>query len=55
MTYEDTEASQAAVNWFNGKTFGSNTIKVSIAERKAPAGGFGKKRGGGRGGGRCNY
>ena len=50
MTYEDAEASQAAVDWFNGKQFGSNSIKVSIAQRKAPEEGFGG-RGRGRGGG----
>ena len=54
ITYEDCEASQAAVNWFNGKEFdSSHTIKVSIAQRKAPEGGFqkgGRGRGRGRGG-----
>jgi len=60
VTYEDTEAGSAAVTWFNGKKYGENEIKVSIAERKAPPGGFTKRgggggfrgRGGGRGGGR---
>lgn len=50
ITYEDCEASQAAVNWFNGKEFdSSHVMKVSIAQRKAPEGGF-QKRGRGRGG-----
>lgn len=55
ITYEDCEASQAAVSWFNGKEFdSSHTMKVSIAQRKAPEGGFqkGRGRGRGRGGGK---
>lgn len=52
VTYEDAQASQAAVDWFNGKEFNGNTIKVSIAQRKAPEGGFGRGRGGGGGRGR---
>ncbi|XP_066923175.1 RNA-binding protein cabeza-like isoform X2 [Clytia hemisphaerica] len=52
ITYDDCDASQAAVSWFNGKEYdSSHVLKVSIAQRKAPEGGF-QKRGGGRGGGR---
>lgn len=53
ITYDDCDASQAAVSWFNGKEYdSSHVLKVSIAQRKAPEGGFQKRGGGGRGGGR---
>ena len=52
VTYDDQEAATSAVSWFNGKDFDGETIKVSIAQRKAPEGGFGRGRGRGGGGGR---
>ncbi|XP_077995332.1 uncharacterized protein LOC144448872 isoform X11 [Glandiceps talaboti] len=67
ITYDDTSAAKAAIDWFNGKPFGNSgpEIKVELAQRKAwvpPHGnrggdrnrGFRGGRGGdrGRGGGR---
>lgn len=34
ITYDDCETAKAAINWFNEKDFGGNTIKVEIATRK---------------------
>jgi RNA recognition motif-containing protein len=60
VSYEDPHTAPAAVNWFHGKDYQGNTLKVSLAEKKksdVPAetsgrGGFGGDRGrGGRGGG----
>lgn len=57
VTYEDDQAAQAAIGWFNDKEVLSNVVKVSLATRRASAfggrGGFRGGRGGsrGRGGG----
>ena len=47
VTYEDVEAARSAIDWFSGKEFGGNTIKVSMAERRTATD---RSRGGGRGG-----
>ncbi|XP_037089542.1 transcription initiation factor TFIID subunit 15-like [Pollicipes pollicipes] len=35
VTYDDVEAAKSAIDWFSGKDFRGNTIKVSMAERRA--------------------
>ena len=54
VTYEDPQAAQQAIQWFNGKEFNSGgPIKVSMAMIKTPPGGMGGRGGfGGRGGDR---
>jgi len=54
VTYDDTSAASAAIEWFNDKEYNGNIIKVELAQRKQwqPGGGGGRGgRGGGRGGG----
>ena len=48
VTYEDVEAARSAIDWFSGKDFRGNIIKVSMAERRTTTD---RSRGGGRGGG----
>lgn len=48
VTYDDPPTAQAAIDWFNGKEFLGNLIKVEFAEKRVPKGGF--RGGGGRGG-----
>lgn len=50
ITYDDCETAKAAINWFNEKDFGGNTIKVEIATRKMNTNFGGGRGGGGRGG-----
>lgn len=53
VTYEDANAAQSAISWFNNKEFTEGSgkkMEVSIAKRKAPVGGFSRGRGGGGGG-----
>jgi len=50
VTFEDEDTANASIKWHNGKEFEPgcrSVMEISIAERKAPAGG-------GRGGGRGN-
>lgn len=53
LTYEDPHSAKSAIQWFNGKEFsGTNKIiNVEFAQRKMPAGGDFKSRGGRGGGG----
>ncbi|KAJ3225166.1 hypothetical protein HK099_007249 [Clydaea vesicula] len=53
VTYDDPQTSDAAVEWFDGKVFEGNNIKVEKAEQKVfvPGAGRGRGRGRGRGGG----
>ncbi|CAF5065376.1 unnamed protein product, partial [Rotaria magnacalcarata] len=50
ITYEDEEAAQAAINWYNDKEVLANMVKISLATRRA-FGGRGGHRGRGGGGG----
>ena len=52
VTYEDVEAARSAIDWFSGKEFGGNIIKVSMAERRTSTD---RTRGGGGGGGRGGF
>lgn len=53
ITYDDPSAASSAIDWFDGKDFNGNKIKVSLAQRNAwqPKGGGGGGRGRGGGGG----
>ncbi|XP_017155984.1 RNA-binding protein cabeza isoform X2 [Drosophila miranda] len=59
VTYDDTNAAQSAIEWFDGRVFKGANIKVSLAQRQSTwnkggggRGGFGgRPRGGGGGGG----
>lgn len=63
VTYDDTNAAQSAIDWFDGREFNGNQIKVSLAQRNnnwqgkkfgGPPGGMGggmESRGGGMGSG----
>lgn len=64
VTYDDQNAARSAIDWFDGKEFKGNTIKVQIAQHKSSwqggrgggrggsdRGGGGGRGGGGRGGG----
>ena len=58
VTFEDPQAAQQAIQWFNGKEFNSGgPIKASMATIKAPPGGMGGRGGGfgGRGGDRGGF
>lgn len=48
VTYDDADAAQSAINWFDGKEFRGSVIKVQLATKKDNWSGG---RGGGRGGG----
>jgi len=48
VTYDDPPTASAAIQWFNGKEFLGQSIKVEFAEKRVPKGGFGRG-GGGRG------
>merc|ERR1719356_652006 len=51
VTYDDPQAAQSAISWFDGKDFNGSTIKVQMAMVRAPpSGGYPGSRGG-RGGG----
>ncbi|KAI4821687.1 hypothetical protein KUCAC02_007281 [Chaenocephalus aceratus] len=51
MSFDDPPSAKAAIDWFNGKDFNENPIKVSFATRRADFAGRGGMRGGrGRGG-----
>jgi RNA-binding protein FUS len=53
VTYDDPHTGEAAVDWFNGKEFLGNVIKVEMATQKAwNTGGPGGRGGGGGYGGR---
>merc|ERR1719334_2223123 len=62
VTYDDPQAAQSAISWFDGKDFNGSTIKVQMAMVRAPPsggypgsrgrGGGDRGRGGGFGGGR---
>ncbi|PIK61321.1 putative RNA-binding protein FUS-like, partial [Apostichopus japonicus] len=56
VTYDDPYTANSAIDWFNGKEFDKNIIKVQLATRKSPFGGFrggrGSRGGGFRGGDR---
>ncbi|VEN54147.1 unnamed protein product [Callosobruchus maculatus] len=49
VTYDDANAAQSAISWFDGKDFKGNVIKVQLATKKDNWSGGG--RGGGRDGG----
>jgi hypothetical protein len=55
VTYDDANAAQSAISWFDGKEFGGTQIKVQLATKKdnwsSGRGGGGGGRGMGRGGG----
>lgn len=60
VTYEDSNAAQSAIGWFDNKDFNGSLIKVSLAQRYntwqnkgGQRGGF--NRGGGGGGGRGGF
>ncbi|WP_411016111.1 hypothetical protein, partial [Salmonella sp. s51884] len=36
ITYDDTQAAKSAIDWFNGKDFQKNIIKVQLATRTIP-------------------
>lgn len=62
ITYDDPHTASSAIEWFDGKEFKGNTIKVSLAQRTnnwaaKKGGGGGGGGGGGRGGfgGEKNY
>ena len=48
ITYDDSSAASSAIDWFDGKDFNGNKIKVSLAQRNSwqQKGGGGGKRGG---------
>lgn len=51
VSFDDPPSAKAAIDWFDGKDFNGNPIKVSFATRRADFGGRGGMRGGrGRGG-----
>ncbi|XP_075157424.1 FUS RNA binding protein cabeza isoform X2 [Haematobia irritans] len=54
VTYDDTNAAQSAIAWFDGRVFKGCIIKVSLAQRQNNwnKGGGGPRGGGGGGGGR---
>ncbi|XP_067088391.1 RNA-binding protein FUS-like [Osmerus mordax] len=49
VSFDDPPSAKAAIDWFDGKDFNGNPIKVSFATRRAD---FGGRGGGMRGGGR---
>lgn len=49
ITYDDANAASSAIDWFDGKDFNGNKIKVSLAQRNNSW--QEKSRGGGGGGG----
>ncbi|XP_029996862.1 RNA-binding protein FUS-like isoform X2 [Sphaeramia orbicularis] len=50
VSFDDPPSAKAAIDWFDGKDFNGNPIKVSFATRRADFGGRGGMRGGrGRG------
>ncbi|KAJ8934570.1 hypothetical protein NQ318_017269 [Aromia moschata] len=53
VTYDDADAAQSAISWFDGKDFRGSVIKVQLATKKDnwSSGGGGGGRGGPRGGG----
>ncbi|KAI9209351.1 uncharacterized protein BJ171DRAFT_486533 [Polychytrium aggregatum] len=51
ITFDDPPTSGAAIQWFNGKEFDGNVIKVERASQKAPPPGGYSRGGRGRGGG----
>lgn len=50
VTYDDSNAAQSAISWFNGKDFRGTVINVQLATKKDNWGG-GRGGGRGRGGG----
>lgn len=48
ITYDDSSAASSAIDWFDGKDFNGNKIKVSLAQRNNS---WQQKGGGGGGGG----
>lgn len=48
ITYDDPSAASSAIDWFDGKDFNGNKIKVSLAQRNNS---WQQKSGGGGGGG----
>lgn len=54
VTYDDANAAQSAISWFDGKDFRGSVIKVQLATKKDnwSGGGGGGGGVGGRGGGR---
>lgn len=51
VSFDDPPSAKAAIDWFDGKDFNGNPIKVSFATRRADFGGRGAMRGSrGRGG-----
>ncbi|XP_032223575.1 RNA-binding protein cabeza isoform X2 [Nematostella vectensis] len=53
VTYEDPPTASAAIEWFNGKDFMGQSIKVELAEARTPK--FGAAGGGRGGGGRGGF
>lgn len=51
VTYDDANAAQSAISWFDGKDFRGSTIKVQLATKKDNWSGSRGGRGGGGGGG----
>lgn len=55
VTYDDANAAQSAISWFDGKEFNGSVIKVQLATKKdnwSAGRGGGRGIGGGGGGGR---
>ncbi|KAI3359964.1 hypothetical protein L3Q82_013847, partial [Scortum barcoo] len=53
VSFDDPPSAKAAIDWFDGKDFNGNPIKVSFATRRADFGGRGGMRGGRGRGGEC--
>lgn len=51
VTYEDANAAQSAIGWFDNKEFNGSLVKVSLAQRYNTWQNKGGSRGGGGGGG----
>lgn len=52
ITYDDMNAAQSAIPWFDGKVFNGAVIKVSLAQR---TNNWQNKGGSGRGGGKGGF
>ncbi|GCC42108.1 hypothetical protein chiPu_0026312, partial [Chiloscyllium punctatum] len=51
VSFDDPPSAKAAIDWFDGKEFNGNLIKVSFATRRTEFSRGGMRGGGGRGGG----
>lgn len=59
VTYDDANAANSAISWFDNNNFNDATIRVSLAQRQnnwqKGGGGFGGRGGGGGGRGRGGF